>query len=114
MTATPRTTDPIVPIPPATKLSYDQSAVLMNDFEFRGRVKVSVLEYAKYIMDEATNTPAHTSRLRWAQQTYQSPDAVAQQLQPPVVMDTAVQTAGSAIDDVALQSAVEGVVNKLL
>jgi hypothetical protein len=44
----------------------------------------------------------------------QNPDAIAGQIQPPTVMDPAVQTAGSAVTDIALQAAVEGVVNKIL
>jgi hypothetical protein len=86
----------------------------MRDPDFQGRVKVACLKYADSIMIEAANTPGHTSRLRWAQQTFQSPDQVAQQLQPPTVMDPAVQTAGAAITDAPLQAAVEGVVNKIV
>jgi len=95
-------------------LTYDQSAALMNDLAFRGRIKVSCLRYADSIMIEATSTPAHNTRERWALNTMQNPDMVAQQIQPPTVMDAAVQEAGSAILDSALQASVETVVNKLL
>jgi hypothetical protein len=40
------------------------------------------------------------------------PDTVAMQLQPVVVMDTAVQDAGASITDAALQVVVETAVNK--
>lgn len=95
-------------------LTYTESATLMMDAEFRGRIKVASLKYAGYIMDEPTDTTAHSSRQRWAVNTYQQPDTVAMQLQSPVVMDTSVQDAGSAITDSALQSAVEKVVNSLM
>jgi len=93
-------------------MTYEESAALMQDIVFRGRVKVAVLKYADSIMIEAASVPGHTSRLRWAQSAFQAPDQVAGQTQPPVIMDPAVQTAGAAITDLALQGAVEGVINK--
>ena len=95
-------------------LDYTQSDELMKDPVFRGRVKVACLKYADYVHNEAPGSPGHTSRLRWAQQTFQSPDTVAAQIQSPVVMDAAVQTAGAAITDAALQTAVEGVISKFI
>jgi hypothetical protein len=95
-------------------MTYDDSAGLTQDPAFRGRVKIACLKYADYVHNEAPGTPGHTSRLRWAQQTFQSPDAVAAQIQPPTVMDAAVQDAGATITDAALQSAVEGVINKFI
>ena len=95
-------------------LNYDQSAALMTDFAFRGRVKVACLKFADYIANEAATTPAHNTRYRWAQGCMMNPDNTATQVQPPTVMDGAVQTAGSTITDDALQSAVEGVIGKML
>lgn len=95
-------------------LTYDESAALMNDFQFRGRIKVAALHYADYILNEAPGTPAHSSRTRWAGDTYRNPEQASIALHPPVVMDAAVQDAGAAVTDTALQTAVEGVVNKLL
>jgi hypothetical protein len=95
-------------------LDYTTSAALMRNSAFIDRVKVSCLKYADFIMNEAANVPAHSSRIRWAQNTVQSPDGTAQSITPPVVMDTKVQTDGSAITDANLQSAVESTVNKLL
>lgn len=95
-------------------LTYDDSAALMNDTAFRGRVKVSCLKYATYIMDEPTNTPAHSTRLKWAHDTMVNPDAAAALITPSVVMDGAVQQDGGAITDVALQSSVENTINKLM
>jgi len=95
-------------------MTYEESATLMNDVTFRGRVKVAALTFATSIMNEEPTVTAHNARLRWAQMTYNQPDAVAQQIQPPTVMDPAVQTNGSAITDAALQASVEAVVNKLI
>jgi hypothetical protein len=104
----------ITPIPPATALSYDQSSQLMADPTFRGRVKVAALVYATYIQAEDPTTPAHTSRLKWATGCILSPDAVAMQLQPGVVMDPAVQAAGSTITDDALKNAVQTLIDKIM
>jgi hypothetical protein len=95
-------------------LTYEQSSDLMGDETFRGRVKVACLHYATYIMDEPASTPAHSTRIKWAQQTLVMPDASAATVTPTVVMDDAVQQDGSAITDAALQSATENAINKML
>ena len=103
-------------------LTYEESATLMNDFAFRGRVKVACLKYSTYILDEPPNTPGHSARIRWAQGTTLNPEQSAATVQPSVVMDAAIQSAGlasppdtgSAATDAEVQSAVEGVVNKIL
>jgi hypothetical protein len=95
-------------------LSYDESAQLMNDQTFRGRVKTACLKFANSVLVEESSVPAHNSRYRWAVQCEQIPDQTAAQVTPPTVLDPAVQSAGSAIDDATLQAAVEGTINKLL
>lgn len=103
-------------------LTYDDSAYLMQDNAFRGRVKVACLKYADYIVGEAPDVPAHSTRVKWAQQTMTAPDASAAVVTPTVVMDAAVQAAGlttanpptSAIDDAGLQSSTEVAINKML
>ena len=95
-------------------MTYTESATLMTDPDFRGRVKVACLKFADSIIGEATDTPAHNTRLRWATQTNSAPDMAAMTVQPPTVMDAAVQAAGAEIDDAALQGSVEAVVNKML
>jgi hypothetical protein len=95
-------------------MTYTESAALMTDGDFRGRVKVACLKFATAIFDEAGSVTAHNSRMRWAAQCYQQPDQIAAQVQPPTVMDSAVQSAGAAIDDAALQSAVEAAINKTM
>lgn len=106
--------DPIVPIPPATTLDYNQSYALMNDMSFRGRVQVACLAFAQAITLEEPDFPAHNTRLRWANNVFQSPQAVANQVTPPTVMNPNVQMAGSEITDDGLQAAVQAVVNELL
>jgi len=95
-------------------LTYEQSSDLMGDMIFRGRVKVACLKYAGFIVLEAPSTPAHSTRIKWAQMTMTSPEAAAAQVTPTVALDPAVQADGAAITDVALQSAVENAVNKML
>lgn len=95
-------------------MTYEESAALMQDMTMRGRIKVAALKFADSIMIEPTSASGHNARLRWAQQTFMQPDQVALTLPPPVVMDAAVQSAGAAVTDEALQGAVEAVVNKML
>lgn len=95
-------------------LDYASSAQLMNDFTFRGRIKVACLHFAAYVAGETPSTPAHNTRFRWAQTCVQNPDMVAQQVQPPTVMDPNVQSAGDGIDDAGLQSAVETAIQQFL
>lgn len=95
-------------------MTYEESDALSKDFVFQGRVKIACLKYADSILGEANTVPAHNTREKWAFNTMQNPQFVAAQVQPPVVMDAAVQAAGAAITDEALQGAVESVVNKLL
>ena len=95
-------------------MTYEESAALMTDLVFRGRVKVACLKFATYIFDEAPTTPAHSSRMKWAQSTLASPDMIAIQTQPAVVMDGQVQADGAEITDAALQTSVEATVGKMI
>jgi hypothetical protein len=95
-------------------MTYTESAALMNDLDFRGRVKVACLKFADSIIDEDPTTPGHNASLRWAQTCFQQPDQTAAQVQPPTVMDAAVQAAGPTISDAALQGSVEAVIKKML
>jgi len=95
-------------------MTYLESAALTADPEFRSRVKIAVLKYSDSILIEASSVPAHNTRVKWAQNAMQQPDMVANQIQPPTVMDPAVQQDGAAVSDASLQGAVEAVVNKLL
>jgi len=99
---------------PGYSLTYDQSAQLMSDSTFQGRVKTACLKFAESIMNELSSVPAHNARLKWASQCFQNPSMVANQIQPPTVMDPAVQSQGSAIPDDQLQGAVENVINQVM
>ncbi len=89
-----------------------EQAALTKDIEFRDRIKISLLHYSDYIAGEATNTPAHNTRLKFSTDVYENPDQVAAKLQPSVVMDAKVQEQGAAISDADLQTSVESTVNK--
>ena len=95
-------------------MTYEESAALMVDMDFRGRIKVACLTFATYIGGEDPATPAHSTRTKWAQNAMINPDVAAASVQPPTVMDAKVQAAGAAITDADLQSAVETTINKLL
>lgn len=95
-------------------MDYAGLASLMTDLDFRGRIKVAGLKFATSILNEPTDTAGHPGRYRWAQTMTLGPDGEAQRIQPTVVMDPAVQGPGAAIDDAALQSAVEATVNKFI
>jgi hypothetical protein len=95
-------------------MTYTESAALMIDNDFRGRIKVACLKYATSIMDESSTVPNHNTRMKWAASCFGAPDSTAAQIQPPTVMDAAVQSAGAAIDDASLQGAVETTINKMM
>src|SRR5262245_41772765 len=95
-------------------ITYAESAELMRDATFQGRTQIACLHYASYISGEDPTTPAHVSRERWAQATFQNASASVAQIMPVLIMDDKVQTAGSAITDPDLQSAVETSVNKYI
>ena len=95
-------------------MNKEESANLMNDPVFRGRVKVSALSFATTILNEQPTVEGHAGRYRWAQMVGMQPDVEAARLQPMVVMDPAVQQSGSDIDDQALQGAVEAVAKKFI
>ena len=89
-----------------------ESSELMQDIPLRNRIKVSALRYADVLLIQPIGTEAINTKRNWAQNTQRQPDQVAASLQPQVVMDQAVQTAGAAISDEALQVAVETTVNR--
>jgi hypothetical protein len=84
----------------------------MNDIDMRNRIKVAALKYADVILNRPLDTAGVNGQRTWAKNCVQMPDTVAQQLQPAVVMDGAVQTAGKDVTDAALQGAVETTINR--
>jgi hypothetical protein len=95
-------------------LTYQDSADLMRDPTFNSRIKVACLQFADYISGEAPTTPAHKTRVKWAQTVMDSPDGAASRIVSIVVMDPKVQSDGEAITDADLQTAVETAVNNML
>jgi hypothetical protein len=95
-------------------LTYEQSAQLMADLDFRNRIMVACLKFAEYIANESPAVPAHNTRLRWASGCMASPQMIAAQTQPTTVMQEQVQEQGAEISDADLQVAVETSVNQLI
>ena len=96
-------------------MTYEDSAALMTDSAFHGRVKVACLKFANSIFDSNKETTAsYNTLLKWANRCFQLPDQVATDVQPPTVMDGQVQTDGAAITDDLLQTSVETVIKKQL
>src|SRR5262245_18832997 len=95
-------------------ITYAESSELMRDATFQGRCEIACLHYASYISGEDATVPAHATRLRWAQATFQNATASVTQIMPVLIMDDKVQQSGAAITDPDLQSAVETSVNKFI
>lgn len=93
-------------------MTYEESAQLITDMQFRGRVKVAVLTMASRILGAGGGNS--TSAFRWATQAFQNADQVAAAVQGPAVMEPGVQSLGASIDDGGLQFAVDNAVNKML
>lgn len=92
-------------------MTYAQSAALMQDPDFRARVKVSALTYAQYLSLEVSNSNA---KMRWIQSTMSAPDQMAVTLVPPTVMNPNVQADGPTISDANLQAAVQAVADMMM
>jgi hypothetical protein len=88
-------------------IDYAQQAALAQDQTFRGRVQVACVKYSDSIMLEPQNTPAHTSRAKWAAEVVNNPLGMATKVQQMVITDPAVIQDGAQITDTALQGAVE-------
>ena len=95
-------------------MTYTEAAALARDIEFQGRVKIAALRFASDVLMEPAATPGHIARYRWALQMIQQPDFTASQLQPLVVIESAVDAAGAAVGDGALQIVVEDTVTRTL
>lgn len=95
-------------------LDYAATSALISNTAFLGRVQVACLHFANYIAAEASSVPAHATRLKWAAETLASPMQSAMRINPTVVMDPSVQSAGEAITDADLQTAVEVAINKVM
>src|SRR5262252_328357 len=98
-------------------LTQVQSAALMGDVEFHGRIKVCVVQYSDSIGIQTTPVSTRQKLVQWSFAVQVTPDSIATGLQPFVVKDSKVQDAGvdedghSLVSDADLQTAVETVVN---
>lgn len=92
-------------------MTYQESAALMTDPVFRGRVKVAALKYADEILRKPDNP---LNLLRWAQLAFTQPDQTAASIQPSVVMQPAVQEQGANVTDSNLQFAVDQTVARIV
>ena len=105
-------------------LDYSQSAQLRTNLIFQGRISSAALKWADSVLSgNATDLTASRKRaeINYAEEVFAQPNAKAQQLQPVVVQDPAVQaqnldpeTGDSMITDVYLQGAVEAAIGKLI
>jgi len=102
-------------------MTSDESAALMQQQAFRGRVQVACIKYSDSIHTTNSNAIGHVSLERWADSVYSQPVQVASQVQPFVVMDPAIQAAGvdpvtgnSLATDAEVQGATEATVNKTI
>ena len=95
-------------------LTYEELGALSTDLPFRQRIKIAQTKWTSYVRGEAATVEAHSARYRYAIAADEQPEMYAAKIQTAVVMDPAVQADGAAVTDAALQSAVEGVINKIL
>lgn len=92
-------------------LTFTESAALMNDPDFRGRVKVAALNYAQFLSLQTGN---NNSKMKWIQQTQLQPDMTATILVPPTVMNPNVQAGGATVSDADLQAAVQATADMIM
>lgn len=95
-------------------MTNEESAQLIRDPIFIGRVKVSCLKYADSVLAQSGTHPGGNAAQRWALQTFQQPDQAALMVVGATVIDGAVQSAGKDVTDNDLQRAVEVQINKML
>lgn len=86
-------------------MSQTDTANLINDPIFRGRVKVAALQYAQYLQLQPS---LNASKANWIQRTMTQPDQIAQTLVAAVVISPNVQNAGgSSVSDPDLLAATQ-------
>ncbi len=104
-------------------LDYKQSATLRTNLIFQGRIASAAMKWSDSIMaNNAVDVtqPVKRQEINYAEEVFAQPNQKAQQLQPIVVQDGAVQSADltadgdSTITDAALQGAVEASIHKVL
>jgi len=92
-------------------MTFEESATLINDPTFRGRVKVAALVYAQYLSLQPNNS---SRRSDWIFNTLRAPDIATQTLTPSVVINPNVQQEGASVTDPNLQAAVQMAADTLM
>jgi hypothetical protein len=101
-------------------MTSDQTAALMQDPNFRGRVQVACVRYSDSIKTANSNAIGHVGLERWADAVYAAPMQIAMQVQPFVATDPTIQETGvdengiSLASDAQVQGATEATVNKTI
>lgn len=96
----------------ATPTYMDLYNSATGDTTTRSRVMVAVSKYARYLVGGG-DTTASTARLKWASDSLAAIGPATDQLMWAVVGDPAYLSAGEAIADTDLQSALEAAVNAI-
>lgn len=104
-------------------LDYKQSAQLRTNLIFQGRIGSAALKWADSILSNSATdltAPQKRDEINYAEEVFAQPNQKAQQLQPVVVADPAVQSedltpeGDSTITDAALQGATEAAIRKVI
>ena len=104
-------------------LDYKQSAELRTNFIFQGRIASAALKWADSILSNSATdltAPQKRAEINYAEEVFAQPNTKAQQLQPVVVSDPAIQSGDltaegdSTATDAVLQGAVEAAIRKLI
>ena len=105
-------------------LDYRQSAQLRTNLIFQGRIASASLKWADSLMSNNAvdlTQPNKRDEINYAEEVFAQPNQKAQQLQPVVVQDPAIQaqdldpeTGDSMVTDAYLQGAVEAAIQKTL
>ena len=104
-------------------LDYEQSAQLRTNLIFQGRIASAALKWSGSLLVNTSvdlTQAGKRAEIRYAEEVFQNPNGKAQELQPLVVNDPAVQaqdldpqTGNSMITDPYLQGAVEAAISKV-
>lgn len=104
-------------------LDYKQSAQLRTNLIFQGRIASAALKWADSVLSNNSTdltAPQKRDEINYAEDVFVNPNARAQQLQPVVTSDPAIQNGDLASDgdstvtDAVLQGATEAAIRKVI
>lgn len=96
---------------------YVDLAAIRNSSDFVDRCTISVANYAKYIMGEATTVSNHVRRWNWAAVAIFNPGGVVSQLGNAIVLDTVFvslangTSTSASLTDAQIDGAVQTAIN---